>query len=191
VAEPADGVLVSVEDSFVASTAGYVLHSSVPFIVVGPGESTKRGRLDGVLVRANNASVELVGFVREIEVVPTAQRGQRVFPLVGRRYLAVTSQSRPLEESGPDSRTSTYTFAWEGRASRTESIEDEFEKSLPHVLSGIDRGSVSEIEWSLGHLMFMIQRNETRIRQRNGVFLVVTIAYLITLILILVLASHR
>jgi hypothetical protein len=85
-----------------------------------------------------------------------------------------------------DDRPSTYTLAWQGTASPTSRLHDEFENALPDILIGIERQSLQDVEWSLGRLIFLIHRNETKTRRNARIVLVAAIAYAMIIIAIVI-----
>src|SRR5215467_878189 len=92
---------------------GMIVRSSVPFVFIGARQSDRGERHDGVLVRSENADIQLIGSAREKEISPYRQTAASFWPFTRRRFYAMTSGARPPISPLSDKRLSEYTLAWE------------------------------------------------------------------------------
>jgi hypothetical protein len=166
---------------------GICLNSSIPFVLVGADRDSDNTRMERVLARGSDAGIELVGFVRESEVTQEYVESGRFLPtLLGRkRFWAVRSRTIAPIHSAMDKRHSTYVLAWKGTAPISSWVKEEFDRSLPDVLIGIEHRSPSETEWALGRVIFLVEQMEARLLRRRHLLWFSTALYVVAIAAIL------
>ena len=165
-----------------------ILRSSIPFVLVGASRDKFDNRSDQVLVRSDNADIELVGFVRQTEI--DSGKGESNAPLFGSRgFRSVAGLGSPPSHESIDQRHSLYVLAWKGTARVSAEIADQFIKSLPDILTGIEHASELETEWGLARVIFLVQDNEAEVQRRRRLVIIgmllacVIVAVAVTVIL--------
>lgn len=171
---------------------GILLNSSIPFVLVGKGRDSADDSMDRVLVRGTGAGIEIVGFIRETEVTHEYIDSKQSLPFLSilfgsKRYRAVRSEGIVPISAASDQRRSSYVLAWKGAAPVSPIIGDQFYKSLPDVLAGIENESPPQIEWALGRMIFLLQENEDKQRRRRRtLWIVISLEILVPIVVLLV-----
>jgi hypothetical protein len=150
------------------SDSGMLLNSSIPFVLVGNDRYSPTSRIDAVVARGNGAGIEIVGFIRESEVthsyLDSVTRNKFLLAMFRRKqFRIIRSSPTPPFHEALDQRSSRYALAWKGIAPVSLEIEEEFNRSLPDILIGLENKSPSEVEWALARVIFLIQKRENRL----------------------------
>lgn len=158
-----------------------ILRSPIPFVLVGASRDKFENRNNQVLVRSNNADIELVGFVRQTEISSSESESNTSF-FESRGFRAITGLGPPPRHESIDRRHSVYVLAWRGKARPGKEIENQFKRSLPDILMGIEHSSELETEWGLAYLIFLIQDNETILQRRQRLMTITLLACVIAIV---------
>jgi hypothetical protein len=147
-------------------------NSPVEFILIGP-----RGGRDEILIRSDNAGLDIVGLAveqgidRDFEVVPISMMS---LILGGDRQMNIV-ESRKVHDLEPDSddRVSSYQFAWVGLCSSMdrEKVKDVFHSSIADLRSAIQKGSRSQVEMAISRIVLKCSSaRERRLRSRRFIW---------------------
>jgi hypothetical protein len=146
------------------------------FVVLGRSRHKKSYRGDGVLVRSEGASLELIGFARSSlsEGAPRSSGRSLLSHLLipgGNEFNFVESDRVPASEIGPDRRSSFYVLAWSGTVSQSDQvrIHEAFKANISDILRAYEEYDHIALEWSISEVMYEISRarHRTLLRRRQ------------------------
>ena len=143
-----------------------VRHSPIEFVVSGPF-----GGRDRVLVRTENAGLDLVALSAQIQELGGRRRRQSdlFFGLLGagRQVQAVSSMPIPDFVPEVDSRRSRLSFAWAGLSSHMgmERVKEALNAGLPDIHAALNSGGADEIEYAVAPIVLTCsEMHEGRLR---------------------------
>jgi hypothetical protein len=143
--------------------------SPIEFALIGP----RMGR-DRVLVQSEKVGLDLIGLAAE-----SGLRYSSVAPITRsssnsdgklRKLNLVTSRYAPDLYSDVDSRTSHFSFAWNGYASPEglERVKKSLDHALPDLHKAVQEGDLREIEWTLSPIVVVCtEANERGFRRKR------------------------
>jgi hypothetical protein len=161
------------------------LNSPVEFVIVGPS-----GGRDGILVRSNNAGLDIIGLAAEgADGRPSADILSVLF-LNSDQLNVISSYS--VHDTSPkrDSRISELKFAWKGFASPTSisKINEAFNLHLSDLYRAIKSQDVQELELAIAPVILSCTRaNAIKMRLRRTILTTIAL-YVGVIILIIALA---
>lgn len=145
-----------------------VANSPVEFVISGPV-----GGRDRILARSQTASLDLVALsAQSSDVEGELSRSDPIVALLGgnaRQLNVVSSMTVPDFHKDADPRLSHLRFAWIGLASpqRVDRIRKIFNRSLPELLSALERNVGQDIEFSLAPVILACSEAHERHKRRN------------------------
>jgi hypothetical protein len=138
-----------------------IRQSSIEFVVIGP-----RGGRDAVLIRSENASLDLIGFAAQKSFDTDLKSSPLYFPFVSSSRIMNVVESYPVEayEGNIEKRKASYRLAWTGYCSslRRDQIHEAFNAHVADVQSGIKEEDVEQIEWSLAPVIYLCVKAHER-----------------------------
>jgi hypothetical protein len=158
-----------------------VRNSPIEFVVSGPF-----GGRDRILVRSENAGLELIGLVAENDDSFTSRAPSlillslyRIFRPGEFRAHVVDSMFMPDLQPKSDARNSRLRFAWKGLGSRQyyQYIEDSLNSSLSDLYRGIYNSDIDEVEFAIAPLIARCVKIDSRLRKRINNYSFILVAY--------------
>jgi hypothetical protein len=141
-----------------------IRQSSIEFVVIGP-----RINRDAVLVRSENAGLDLIGFAAQKSFDTDLRASPLYFPFTGSSRVMSVVESYPVEayEGNIEKRKASYRLAWIGYCSplRRDRIHEAFNAHVADIQYGIKEEDIEQIEWSLAPVIYLcVKAHERRNR---------------------------
>jgi hypothetical protein len=155
-----------------------VIESPIEFAIVGPSDSR-----DKVLVKSKGAGLDLIGLAAEAWSSNELPRPpDPILSLWERRQLNVV-KSFPARDvsSNSDTRSSRFSFAWIGLASRDgiQLIEKSLNLYLPDLHKAMRERDEAGIEWAIAPVIYTCTMANQRRRRIRSMLLAAAALYIL------------